>query len=622
MSAAVATRFEHQKPSHTTSNPNSRMATNSTLDNKKNAVKSEALDNSKNSPTQSNQGVGRKTPPRADPPTTINQPPNQTSKLDAPGTSNADASQPLAPPPRPAQQSTSDTPDYFSSVHNSSSHFSLEPNPFEQSFGNPPVETPGKSLLPPVAALTSPASLLPGGASGGGFNWPNSLRSGPLSPAMLTGPTGSNDLFDGHLRGGFPTPNESSIRTGLTPGGGGSMFPPSPSPNSQALLQQLASGGATPGTLDFHRTAINAAAARTKELASHNQFAPQNNTDLSQTQGQDQLVQDIQGVAMEGKVPQQVQGVQNSADLFGQHDANDAANGLYLLAQARSDPQSSGQFTIPGQQNAGSDVLPPSSMATQMSAVRQTQENSPNLVKRSVVNNASGSGSISGSARGASEMSGDLSDSAASEQAKPNTRNRGKRGAPTKGQGASNGRRKADASPAGSRPQNNKRSKGNNGGAQNVGSSDDDMGMPQGHESGGNDGKKMTDEEKRKNFLERNRVAALKCRQRKKQWLANLQAKVEIFSSENDALSAQVTQLREEIVNLKTLLLAHKDCPVSQAQGMTSMGMSNMTDFNHHTNPYGMAMAGAGPVMTGQSNRGGFHDGSTQMGGYRKGLGA
>jgi ATF/CREB family transcription factor len=287
------------------------------------------------------------------------------------------------------------------------------------------------------------------------------------------------------------------------------MFPPAPSPNSQALFQQLASGGATPGTLDFHRTAINAAAARNKELAAHNQFAPQNNTDLSQTQGQDQLVQGIQGVGVESKVPQQVQGVQASTDPFGQHDANDAANGLYLLAQARSDPQGSNQFTMPAQSNSSSDVIPPSSVATQIAGVRQTQENSPNLTKRSV-HNASGSGSISGSARGVSEMSGDPSDSGASEQAKPNTRNRGKRGAAAKaGQSVSNGRRKADASPAGSRAQINKKSKGNSGNAQNAGSSDDDGGMPQDHESGGNDGKKMTDEEKRKNFLERNRFVYL-----------------------------------------------------------------------------------------------------------------
>jgi len=91
-------------------------------------------------------------------------------------------------------------------------------------------------------------------------------------------------------------------------------------------------------------------------------------------------------------------------------------------------------------------------------------------------------------------------------------------------------------------------------------------------------------------YLTSFRVAALKCRQRKKQWLANLQAKVELFSTENDALSATVTQLREEIVNLKTLLLAHKDCPVSQAQGLHGSAMNNFlgSDLNHQ-NPYGIA---------------------------------
>jgi ATF/CREB family transcription factor len=61
---------------------------------------------------------------------------------------------------------------------------------------------------------------------------------------MLSGQ--ANDYFGDthHLRGGSPTPNESSLRTGLTPGGSGSMFP-TPSPNSQ-LFAQLASGEATP----------------------------------------------------------------------------------------------------------------------------------------------------------------------------------------------------------------------------------------------------------------------------------------------------------------------------------------------------------------------------------------
>jgi len=106
-------------------------------------------------------------------------------------------------------------------------------------------------------------------------------------------------------------------------------------------------------------------------------------------------------------------------------------------------------------------------------------------------------------------------------------------------------------------------------------------------------GKKMTDEEKRKNFLERNRVAALKCRQRKKQWLANLQQKVEAYSSENDALSSQISQLQNEIVNLKTLLMAHKDCP-NMAGGVMQQHM--MESYGQQVNPYGVAQ------MNGQMN--------------------
>lgn len=91
------------------------------------------------------------------------------------------------------------------------------------------------------------------------------------------------------------------------------------------------------------------------------------------------------------------------------------------------------------------------------------------------------------------------------------------------------------------------------------------------------------------------RVAALKCRQRKKQWLANLQTKVELFSTENDALSQTVTQLREEIVNLKSLLIAHRDCPVSAAQGLGGANMAMFIEGNHHANPYGMGPPGGMP---------------------------
>lgn len=72
-------------------------------------------------------------------------------------------------------------------------------------------------------------------------------------------------------------------------------------------------------------------------------------------------------------------------------------------------------------------------------------------------------------------------------------------------------------------------------------------------------------------------TAALKCRQRKKQWLNNLQAKVEYLTNDNEQLQIQTNALREEIMNLKTLLLAHKDCPISQVNG-----------FSNNINPKGM----------------------------------
>lgn len=82
-------------------------------------------------------------------------------------------------------------------------------------------------------------------------------------------------------------------------------------------------------------------------------------------------------------------------------------------------------------------------------------------------------------------------------------------------------------------------------------------------------------------------IAALKCRQRKKQWLTNLQTKVEIFDTENDALTVQITRLREEALNLKTLLFAHQNCPVTQQQRLHSAFISQVVGpFNPQIDPY------------------------------------
>jgi ATF/CREB family transcription factor len=344
--------------------------------------------------------------------------------------------QPLGPPPRPPQQNGGDG-DYFNQVHNPNNpSYQAEPNPFEAQFGNPSSETPGK-LLPSVAALTSPSSLLPADTPG----W-NSLRSGPLSPAMLTGPAGG-DYFDTSYSRPFPTPNESGLRTGLTPGGGGSMFP-APSPNSQAIFNNLQLGAPTPNTLDFLRTGVNARTAT-------NGIAPTSQpSDAPSTQG------------MELKLPTD----QAPSDNFAQHDA-DAANGLYMLAQSNGS-RSGNSFTVSSQPTGA--VQPPGTQSDNQAPTRSQK-------------NSLGSSTLNAE---------DSSDSDESEEAvKPATRSRGKRQPEPK----SNNRRKATDTPA--RTPASKRQKGN---AAEKAESPEEA-SPTHHK----DGKKMTDEEKRKNFLERNR---------------------------------------------------------------------------------------------------------------------
>lgn len=377
----------------------------------------------------------------------------------------ADASKPLAPPPRPAQQQGNNTPDYFTGHLGGS--LSLEPNPFEQSFGAP-AETPGGTKLPSVAALTSPSSLLPGTgvtpfAWGGG-----SLRTGPLSPAMLSGPT--NDYFGDthHIRGGFPTPNESSMRTGLTPGGSGSMFP-APSPNSQALFAQLASSGATPGTIDFHRTALSAAAAKREQ---------QNLVPPSVTSQPQEMVNGNTVVKPESKPP---------TGPFDLHD-NDAANGLFMLAQGRNGaPANSNNYA----------VQPPQQTAPKSSArAPQQPSTSPQMNGNSIA---------ASSTRGISEAASAMSDESEQQQTRPATRGRGKRNSTANG-ATTNGRRKA-ADDAPKPPA--KKARANGGGSISSGAGDMDMMDHSDDENmkdeNGNPRAKMTDEEKRKNFLERNR---------------------------------------------------------------------------------------------------------------------
>ncbi|XP_061548660.1 cyclic AMP-dependent transcription factor ATF-2 isoform X2 [Phycodurus eques] len=73
-------------------------------------------------------------------------------------------------------------------------------------------------------------------------------------------------------------------------------------------------------------------------------------------------------------------------------------------------------------------------------------------------------------------------------------------------------------------------------------------------------------DEKRRKFLERNRAAASRCRQKRKVWVQSLEKKADDLNSTNGHLQSEVTLLRSEVAQLKQLLLAHKDCPVTAMQ--------------------------------------------------------
>lgn len=152
------------------------------------------------------------------------------------------------------------------------SKFDLEPNPFDVSFSKssyhsnsdlserntPPRGTDATAIkhnaLPPLSSLTSPAAADPSQ-----FPWlaSQSLRTGPLSPAMLAGPAQANGQANAPRPAeGQPsegTFDQNTFRTGFTPGASTGFTPnysslmagnfasslPMPSPNTAAFLNMV-----------------------------------------------------------------------------------------------------------------------------------------------------------------------------------------------------------------------------------------------------------------------------------------------------------------------------------------------------------------------------------------------
>lgn len=242
------------------------------------------------------------------------------------------------------------------------------------------------------------------------------------------------------------------------------MFPVA-SPSTQAIFN-LQSTGVTPGTGDFQQAALRAAAAA-NQGKNATTGAPTSQPELA-TAGMDRQ-----------NFPPLQQPRQRTNDPFANHDVSNAANDLLSFATQNGGARN-------GQQPYSMAPQQPSVNAGHMPVRPVAQDHSRRNTKGSI-------NSMAGSAD-----TGDFSESGQSDENKTNNaRSRGKKGGAANGKQAAGTKRKAEEAPKGSRKKSTAQSVGDE-----MDDSDQDMDDIKNEENGG---KKMTDEEKRKNFLERNR---------------------------------------------------------------------------------------------------------------------
>ena len=91
---------------------------------------------------------------------------------------------------------------------------------------------------------------------------------------------------------------------------------------------------------------------------------------------------------------------------------------------------------------------------------------------------------------------------------------------------------------------------------------------------------------KRSKFLERNRVAASKCRQKKKEWTQNLENRARELQKNNNQLRMVVESCRQEILFLKGELLKHNQCECEAIQVSLKSGAGNFDEYKYGGDPF------------------------------------
>ncbi|MCJ1371986.1 hypothetical protein MMC20_003207 [Loxospora ochrophaea] len=96
--------------------------------------------------------------------------------------------------------------------------------------------------------------------------------------------------------------------------------------------------------------------------------------------------------------------------------------------------------------------------------------------------------------------------------------------------------------------------------------------------------KNTEEDNKRSKFLERNRVAASKCRQKKKEWMSELEARARDLQNSKNHLAMMVSSLRDEVLFLKGELLKHNGCGCHQIRDYLGKEAESITYAKQNNN--------------------------------------
>ncbi|ORX33399.1 Aft1 HRA domain-domain-containing protein [Kockovaella imperatae] len=441
------------------------------------------------------------------------------------------------------------------------SKFDLEVNPFEQSFAGrsshssatsshttPPRGTDATSIkhnaLPPLSALTSPAA-----ANATQFPWlaNQSLRTGPLSPAMLTGPQNANGSTQANGTGSKPEGGQteggafdgSTFRTGFTPGTGSGFTPgysslvgnnfasslPMPSPNTAAFLNMVTNE--TPTGEGGEGGGANGERSNASQPNGQPSGGPPNAIPphMQQQHGLSHLQSEMPQETITPNTLSALTGVFNDMSRQQQQQQQQQQQG--------GPPQSNGHMFYPPMQHP----VPHVDYAQQSANAASQAANGLFLLSQAH-----------------QELSKREEEGRSSSPDAPQPRT-------AKANGQAGTKRKSEPAAAPVKPPKKGRKasqappKIESTSPMSMGDLDEDQEAREARL-----GRPETEEEKRKNFLERNRQAALKCRQRKKAWLQELQTKVEQLTMENERLQQTIGGLHDEVGRLSSVLMQHRDC--------------------------------------------------------------